>query len=164
MSLMGQAIGIKNHELLTVTTGGMLMDVGKLNVSQDLLNMPDQIDKAQMTELKKHVLPSHNLLKDTVNVSEGVKVIAEQHHEKLDGSGYPFGLKGKDLNELARMSCIADIFCALTDERPYKPAYDCETALGVLEKMEDQLDPFLLKLFKEIVKLVYNEIEEPVVH
>ena len=164
LSLLGNAIGIKNQELLTVTVGGMLMDVGKLATSQELLNMPETLDQAQMKELQKHVLYSHNILKRTDNIPEGVTIIAEQHHEKVDGSGYPRGLKGKDLNELARLSCIADIFCALTDERPYKPAFTVEQSLKVLDKMESQLDPFLLALFKEIVKVALGEDQKANVH
>lgn len=157
LSLLGNAIGIKDRELLTITAGGMLMDVGKLATPQDILNSPDTLDEAQWKELKKHVYHSHNILKNTENVSEGVKVIAEQHHEKLDGSGYPRGLKGKDLNELARLSAIADIYCALSDVRPYKPGFSFDQSIKVLEKMEGQIDPFLLTLFKEIVKIAFQK-------
>ncbi len=157
MTLFGQAIGIKGDELLTITTGGMLMDVGKVATRQDLLNTPETLDKSQMKELKKHVLFSHNILEESENVGEGIKVIAEQHHEKLDGTGYPRGLKGKELNELARLSTISDIFCALTDKRPYKPAFSFEQSINVLEKMEGQIDPFLLALFKQVVSLAFDK-------
>jgi HD-GYP domain-containing protein (c-di-GMP phosphodiesterase class II) len=155
LSLLGNAIGIKGKELLTITAGGLLIDVGKLATPQDVLNSPENLDHDQLKELKKHVFHSHSILKGTENVGEGVKIIAEQHHEKIDGSGYPRGLKGKELNELARLSAIADIFCALTDERPYKPSFTFEASIAILEKMEGQIDPFLLKLFKEIVKSAF---------
>ncbi|NVK19439.1 MAG: HD domain-containing protein [Methylocystaceae bacterium] len=157
MTMLAKAIGIKGHELLTVTAAGMLMDVGKIATPQDVLNSPDNLDKDQMIEMKKHVYHTHDILEQSDGVTEGIKVVAEQHHEKLDGSGYPFGLKGKDLNELARFAAISDIFCALTDKRPYKPAYSFNQAIKVLEKMEDQIDPFLLALFKEIVLLAYAD-------
>lgn len=162
MTMLAKAIGIKGQELLTVTAGGMLMDVGKIATPQDVLNSPDNLDKDQMKEMKKHVFHTHNILDQSDGVQEGIKVVAEQHHEKLDGSGYPRGLKGKELNELARFSTISDIFCALTDKRPYKPAYSFEQSIRVLEKMEDQIDPFLLALFKEIVTLAYED--QPAVH
>jgi len=157
LSLLGNAIGIKGHELLTITAGGLLMDVGKLATPEEILNSPETLTAYQWKELKKHVVHSHNILMKTDNVSEGVKVIAEQHHEKLDGSGYPRGLKGKDLNELARLSAIADIFCALTDQRVYKPRFSFDSSIKVLDKMEGQLDPFLLTLFKEIVRSAFKQ-------
>lgn len=155
MALMAHAIGIRGQDLLTVAAGGLLMDIGKVAVSQDLLNSPEPLTQEQLEDLKKHVLHSKNILDHSDSVTEAVRVLAEQHHEKLDGSGYPKGLTGRDLNELARLATIVDIFCALTDKRSYKPAYTCESSLKVLEKMEGKLDPFLLALFKEIVMDVY---------
>lgn len=157
LSLLGNAIGIKGNELLTITAGGLLMDVGKLATPQEVLNSPDRLDPSQWKEMKRHVFHSHNILKKTEDVGEGVKIIAEQHHEKLDGSGYPRGLKGKELNELARLSTIADIFCALTDERPYKPGFSFDQSIKVLEKMDGQIDPFLLTLFKQIVRAAFQK-------
>jgi len=155
MALMAHAIGIRGQDLLTVAAGGLLMDVGKVAVSQDLLNSPDPLTREQVEDLQKHVLHSKNILENSDSVTEAVRVLAEQHHEKLDGSGYPKGMIGRDLNELARLATIIDIFCALTDKRSYKPAYTCESSLKVLEKMDGKLDPFLLALFKEIVMDVY---------
>ncbi|SCA55526.1 putative Response regulator [Candidatus Terasakiella magnetica] len=160
LSLLGEAIGIRDHELLTVTVGGMMMDIGKLMAPEELLNRPDRLSREELHELKKHVFHSHGILDKSEISNEGIRVIAEQHHERLDGSGYPRGLKGKDLNELARLAAIIDVFCALTDQRPYKPAYSFESSLQVLEKMEGKLDPFLLALFKEIILKLYK----PVVH
>jgi len=163
MCLMAHAIGISGHELLTVAAAGLLMDVGKLAVSQDLLNSPEPLSRDELKQLKKHVLYSHDILDRSENVSEGIRVIGEQHHEKLDGSGYPKGLTGQDLNELARLATIVDIFCALTDKRPYKPEFSCESAIKVLETLEGKVDPFLLALFKEIIMDVYRP-ENPSIH
>jgi len=155
MALMAHAIGIRGQELLTVAAGGLLMDIGKVVVSQDLLNSPEPLTQEQVEDLQKHVLHSIDILENSDSVTEGVRVVAEQHHEKLDGSGYPKGLTGRDLNELARLATIIDIFCALTDKRSYKPAYTCESSLKILDRMGGKLDPFLLALFKEIVMDVY---------
>ncbi|WP_419799133.1 MAG: HD-GYP domain-containing protein [Terasakiella sp.] len=163
MCLMAHAIGISGHELLTVAAAGLLMDVGKLAVSQELLNSPDPLSRDELKQLKKHVIHSHDILNRSENISEGIRVIAEQHHEKLDGSGYPKGLTGRDLNELARLATIVDIFCALTDKRPYKPEFSCESAIKVLETLEGKVDPFLLALFKEIIMDVYRP-ENPSIH
>ena len=82
-----------------------------------------------------------------------------QHHEKLDGSGYPLGLKGKELNTLARMGSIVDIYSALTDRRVYKPAMPPEKALGIMGEMKNGLDMALLDTFKEFLMDATNQPE-----
>ena len=89
-----------------------------------------------------------NFLAESQGLPKGVVTIAEQHHEKLDGKGYPKGLKGKELNELARMASIVDIFGALTDRRVYKDPMPPEKALGIMTEMKDELDQSLLGLFR----------------
>jgi HD-GYP domain-containing protein (c-di-GMP phosphodiesterase class II) len=78
--------------------------------------------------------------------------IAAQHHEKLDGTGYPNGLKGSDLNELARMAAIVDVFGALTDLRVYKPPFMPAEALDYMRNMgPDHLDQNLVKMFRSML-------------
>ena len=82
----------------------------------------------------------------------GILTIAAQHHEKLDGTGYPNGLTGRQLNDLARMASIVDVFSALTDRRVYKPAMDSEKALTIMtEEMGNHLDQKLLRLFRHML-------------
>lgn len=84
--------------------------------------------------------------------AQGIITIAEQHHEKLDGSGYPFGLAGNQLNRLARMASIIDVFSALTDRRVYKPPMPAEAALAVMvNDMSSHLDMKLLRLFRQML-------------
>jgi HD-GYP domain-containing protein (c-di-GMP phosphodiesterase class II) len=78
-------------------------------------------------------------------------IIAGQHHEKIDGTGYPLGLAGSDLNQLARMATIIDIFSALTDRRVYKPPMEAEKALSIMNKMEGHVDMGFLAVFKEML-------------
>jgi HD-GYP domain-containing protein (c-di-GMP phosphodiesterase class II) len=86
------------------------------------------------------------------DLPKGIITIAEQHHEKLDGSGYPHGLAGNDLNRLARIASIVDVFSALTDRRVYKPPMEAETALNLMvERMASELDIKLLSLFRQML-------------
>ena len=86
------------------------------------------------------------------DLPKGIITIAAQHHEKLDGSGYPHGLAGKDLNRLARIASIVDVFSALTDRRVYKPPMEAETALNLMvEQMASELDIKLLSLFRQML-------------
>lgn len=151
LSIAGKAIGLKGEDLLTLTTGGLLHDVGKIATPQEILNSSSKLDEDEWQQMKRHVSHTHRILMETSGISEGIRIIAEQHHEKLDGSGYPLGLKGNQLSELARISTISDIFSALTDERSYKPAFSYEKSFSILEEMEGQIDMSLLSLFKEVL-------------
>ena len=149
LSLFGYAIGIRGHELLTLSTGGLLHDVGKMVTPQDMLNKNGKLSAKEFTIIKSHVDHTSEILDRTPGVTEGIRIIAEQHHEKLNGKGYPKGLKGSQLNDLARMSAIVDIFGALTDARSYKPAFPAEKAFAILEDMSDGLDQSLIKVFRK---------------
>ncbi len=149
LSLFGYAIGIRGDELLTLSTGGLLHDVGKMVTPQDMLNKSGKLSDEEFTVMKSHVEHTSEILNRTPGVTEGIRIIAEQHHEKLNGKGYPKGLKGSELNDLARMSAIVDIFGALTDSRSYKPAFPAEKAFAILEDMSDGLDQSLIKVFKK---------------
>ena len=148
LSLAAQGIGIKGDDLLTLTTGGLLHDVGKVATPQEILNCPTKLEDDEWLQMKGHVNHTHRILDSTPGISDGIRIIAEQHHEKLDGTGYPLGLKGNQLSELARLSTIADIFSALTDERSYKPAFSYEKSFSILKDMEGQIDMQLLAIFE----------------
>jgi putative nucleotidyltransferase with HDIG domain len=114
-SIFGHAIGVLGDDLLTLSTGGLLHDVGKMVTPQDVLNKNSKLDDDEWVCMKEHVNNSSAVYDRTPGISQGIRIIGEQHHEKLNGTGYPRGLKGSELNELARMSAIVDIFGALND-------------------------------------------------
>ncbi len=152
LSIFGHAIGIRDDDLLTLATGGLLHDVGKMVTPQEVLNKSSKLDDNEWLCMKQHVENSSKVYDEMPDITQGIRIIGEQHHEKLDGSGYPLGLKGKQLNELARMSAIVDIFGALTDERSYKPAFPPEMAFDILCEMTNQLDQRLVKIFREVLE------------
>jgi len=152
LSLFGHAIGIRGDDLLTLSTGGLLHDVGKMVTPQDMLNKGGKLSDQEFSVMKSHVDHTSDILNRTPGVTAGIRIIAEQHHEKLNGKGYPKGLKANELNELARMSGIVDIFGALTDARSYKPAFPAEKAFAILEDMDDGLDQSLVKIFRETLE------------
>ncbi|NQU55808.1 MAG: HD domain-containing protein [Rhodospirillales bacterium] len=152
LSIFGHAIGVRDDDLLTLATGGLLHDVGKMVTPQDVLNKSSKLDDAEWQCMKQHVENSSKVYDEMPDITAGIRIIGEQHHEKLDGSGYPLGLKGGQLNELARMSAIVDIFGALTDERSYKPAFPPEMAFDILTEMTSQLDQRLVNIFREVLE------------
>lgn len=151
LSIFGDAIGMKGDDLMTLTTGGLLHDVGKMATPPDILNKNGKLDDQEWGVMVGHVDHSKTILERTPDVTNGIVIIAQQHHEKLDGSGYPLGLKGKELNDLARMSTIVDIFGALTDERSYKPAMDPEQAFDILEDMGPKINQPLVRVFRDVL-------------
>lgn len=150
LTLFGYGIGMRGDDLLVLSTGGLLHDTGKLVTPPQILDKPGKLTEDEWPIMRDHVVESGHLLASGDDVTKGAVIIAEQHHEKIDGTGYPKGLKGAELNELARMSAIVDIFGALTDERSYKPAFPSAKAFAILESMETAIDQNLLALFKEI--------------
>lgn len=151
LSVFGHAIGVRGDELLILSAGGLLHDVGKVATPQSVLNKAGKLDDDEWLVMKQHAEQSGIILSATPHVNPGMRVIAEQHHEKLDGSGYPLGLKAPQLSKLARMAAIVDIFSALTDLRSYKPAFSSEKAFSILDDMGPLIDQYLVRTFREVV-------------
>ncbi len=151
LTLFGFNLGIKGDDLMTLSTGGLLHDVGKMQIPHLVLNKPGKLTADEFIVMKGHVNATIDFLDKTSNLPKGVLLIAGQHHEKIDGSGYPYGLKGSKLNELARMAAIIDVFGALTDRRVYKEPKTPEVAIEIMEAATGHLDRHLLVLFKDIL-------------
>ena len=148
LTLLGKTVGLKQSDLTLMAGSGLLHDVGKMTIAHDVLNKTGKLTPAEWQTMQGHVGASVRCLSAVGNIHRVIISIAEQHHEKLDGSGYPKGLSGGAINELARMSAIADIFSALTDVRVYKPAMKAEKALAIMsEDMAGHIDQHLLATF-----------------
>jgi HD-GYP domain-containing protein (c-di-GMP phosphodiesterase class II) len=151
LSVFGHSIGIQGNDLMVLATGGLLHDLGKMAVPHSILNKMGRLTDEEMETMRGHVSNTGKFLRGAIAIPRGTLVIAEQHHEKIDGSGYPKGLKGKELNELARMASIVDIFGALTDRRVYKEAIEPEKALHIMTEMGDVLDQHLVGMFRTVL-------------
>lgn len=152
LCLFGVTIGLDKDEQQLLATGGLLHDVGKMTIPYEVLNKPGRLLPEELLVMRSHVDGSITYLEACDNIPKGIITIAGQHHEKLDGSGYPLGLVSKQLNNLARMAAIVDVFSALTDERCYKPSMEAETALKIMvEEMPGHLDQILLGKFRDML-------------
>ncbi|MGE5546965.1 MAG: HD-GYP domain-containing protein [Solirubrobacterales bacterium] len=150
LSLFGYTVGLKGDDLALLASGGLVHDIGKMFIPHEVLNKPGKLVDKEWDLMKSHVARTSDYLRGTSDVPRGVLTIAEQHHEKLDGTGYPRGIG--QLNELARMASIADVFGALTDRRCYKPPMAPEEALKIMtEDMKPALDQHLLAMFREML-------------
>jgi HD-GYP domain-containing protein (c-di-GMP phosphodiesterase class II) len=152
LALFGFNLRLSKDEQILLASGGLLHDVGKMSIPYEVLNKPGRLNAAEFAVMKGHVAASVTYLQGCHDLPQGIITIAAQHHEKLDGTGYPNGLAANQLNRLARMASIIDVFSALTDRRPYKPPMEAETALTLMvEEMSSHLDIKLLGLFREML-------------
>lgn len=152
LTMLGHAAGYNHEDKLIMSSGGLLHDVGKMMIPHEILNKPGKLDEREFEIMKSHVPETVHYLEKLGHIPKGVMIIAEQHHEKIDGTGYPHGLKGKELNELARMAAIVDVFSALTDRRIYKEPLPAAKAMKIMtEEMTGHLDQHYVKLFKAVL-------------
>ena len=162
MALFARAIGLPKAMQIQVACGGLLHDMGMMTIPQYLVNKQDTLTPTEWKQVQGHVEAGSRLLAAMGPTSKGVQLILSQHHERLDGSGYPKGLKAPDLNELARMAAIIDVFCGLTDRRPYKTPLSPHAAFELMgTTMQGKLDLDLLPRFRTILlqEAVYTEEE-----
>lgn len=154
-SALGTAAGLSRVEQEAVCTGAMLRDIGKLHVPDYVLQKPGPLDDAERACVHEHPLTGERMLLDAGNDGapprESLVLAASairSHHERLDGSGYPDGLRGSDVPVLARIVAIADVYAALTADRPFRAALPAPRAVQTLDEMAGPaLDPDLVALF-----------------
>jgi HD-GYP domain-containing protein (c-di-GMP phosphodiesterase class II) len=152
LSMLGRSCGLTGEDQNILTIGGLLHDIGKISIPSLILNKAGKLNEAEFAIMKGHVPATLKLLAQSPGLPRGALIIAGQHHEKIDGSGYPDGLSGGRLNDLARMAAIADVFGALTDRRVYKAAMSPERAFSIMSgQMRQHLDMGLLSLFRQML-------------
>lgn len=152
LTLFGGAIGLEGEALTALTAGGLLHDIGKLEIPFLVLNKPGELSYDEMQMMKSHVARTLRLVSSTPSLPRGVQDVIAHHHEKLDGNGYPQGLAGDDIHKLARLTFIVDVFCAMTDSRPYKPPLAQEAAFLAMGRMKGELDSALLEIFQRVIR------------
>lgn len=123
-------------ECILMEIAGYLHDLGKLAVSNEILEKPGALDMGELNVMKKHTYFTYLVLSRIKGI-EDVAMWAAYHHERPSGKGYPFHVKGKDFTKLSRIMAVADIFTAITEDRPYRKGMDADTAIKVLRNMAD---------------------------
>ena len=124
LSLMtGITLGYSRERLALLGVGALLHDLGKVKIPEPILNKPASLTPEEYTIMQKHTIYGFELIMQSRDLGEEHALIALQHHESYDGTGYPFGISGKNFHELAQVVAIADKFDALTANRIYRKAY-----------------------------------------
>ncbi|MCJ2128606.1 HD-GYP domain-containing protein [Methylobacterium sp. E-045] len=134
----------------TVVKAALLHDVGKTRVPTAILNKPGKLDAAEMAVMRTHAAEGYSMLASQ-GFEDAMLRVARSHHEMLDGSGYPDGLRGADIPDLVRLVTVCDIYGALIERRPYRSPVSNVSAFAVLERMAGRIDPDLVRAFKPVV-------------
>jgi HD-GYP domain-containing protein (c-di-GMP phosphodiesterase class II) len=129
--IMGTYYGYDHTLLAELYLAASLHDIGKLATPTDILEKPDKLNDEEFLIIKDHVRKTHELLAD-IGGFEQIREWASNHHEKLDGSGYPFGKKADELDFNSRLMACIDIYQAVSEERPYHPERDHKTTMAIL--------------------------------
>jgi len=148
---LAQAVGVSPSELAHVRRGALLHDIGKMAVPDSILLKPGPLDEAEWKIMKQHPQLAYDWL-FSIDFLRPALDIPYAHHEKWDGSGYPRGLKGEQIPLAARIFALADVYDALTSERPYRPAWTKAKALQYIkEQAGKHFDPALAPIFIQII-------------
>jgi putative nucleotidyltransferase with HDIG domain len=130
---IGEQRGASAEQRARLRRAGLLHDIGKLGVSNQILDKPGRLDDGERLVIERHPQYTFEILSQ-VPAFHDIAHLAATHHEKLDGSGYPWGLSAEDLDQWARVLTVADIFEALTADRPYRAGMTHAAALAILNK------------------------------
>jgi putative two-component system response regulator len=154
---LGIGLGLPQVQILALHRGGYLHDIGKISIPDAILFKPGKLTEEEWQVMRMHTVKGEQICSRTKTL-EAVLPIIRSHHERWDGSGYPDGLRGEQIPLLARILQVADIFDALTSERPYKRALSGPEALNVLEKEARRgwRDPQVVNLLKRLTDLPFE--------
>jgi putative two-component system response regulator len=149
--IIARGLGMSVAEQDLLLEAAPMHDIGKVGIADKILLKPGRLDHDEFEIMKQHAIFGYELLRGSSSkVLQAGAEIARGHHEKFDGSGYPAGIKGNDIPLFSRIVAVADVFDALTSERPYKKAWDIEAAVDFLKAgAGTHFDPDCVNAFLE---------------
>jgi putative nucleotidyltransferase with HDIG domain len=147
----GQFLGMRRADLQRLATGGLLHDIGKAGIPLSILDKPTTLTPEEMSLMQRHPTLGVARLQHASGVSESLVRLVRDHHEFLDGSGYPGGLMAESIPDPVRLLTIADIFSALIEKRSYKPPMPSVDAIEIMGRMQGRLDPDLFKAVQQVM-------------
>jgi putative nucleotidyltransferase with HDIG domain len=143
-------IGFASPDVRRLGLAATLHDIGKARIPLSILDKPGGLDPAEEEIMRRHPVIGYELLKDLPGIGPEILDGVRHHHEYLDGSGYPDALTAPEISDLVRLLTIADIFAALIESRPYRPAMPRQNAYKILCGMDGKLEQSLVKAFRDI--------------
>ena len=155
--MIARKLNYNEQKLNILGMGTLLHDIGKMLIDHDIMYKEGQLTQEEYQYVKMHTLYGYQAMRRIATIPEPVRQIAYMHHEKLDGTGYPQGLRGSELNEYVRIVAIADVYDALTTDRCYRKKWPANKAMDFLmERSEKEFDPELVGLFTQQLAVYPN--------
>lgn len=158
-TLLGKWLNLGEIELAVLSLAATLHDVGKVKIPMEILQKPEKLSQAEFNLMKQHTNLGYEMLKGTIGVSHRIALVALQHHEREDGSGYPLSLKMSQINSFSKIVAVADMFHAMSSNRPYHKAIPFSEILEQLRQESfGKLDPYIVAVFiKNISKQLVGQ-------
>lgn len=150
--IIGKHLGLDEEDLDILRDGAKLHDLGKIGIPDEILRKEGSLTDEEWVIMRRHPEIGESIIKPVRSLNNLCDVI-RHHHEKLDGTGYPDGLKGDEISPLVRILTIADVYDALTTERSYRPRKSRQEAATILRSMKKELDQDIVELFLEQLEI-----------
>jgi putative nucleotidyltransferase with HDIG domain len=155
---LGREYGLNPAEMKALEFGSLLHDIGKIGVPDAILRKPAKLTDEEWVRMREHPLHGQQILRG-IKFLEGAARVVAQHHEKWDGSGYPLGLKGDEIDICARIFSVADAFDAITSDRVYRKGRPYEAAAQELDEwIGRQFDPKVVEAFHRVPREDWDEL------
>ncbi len=149
--LLAKHYGLEERECQIIELASPLHDIGKVGIPDNILKKPDKLTPDEFEIMKTHAKLGYNIFKDSQKeILKAASIIAYEHHEKWDGTGYPRGIKGDSIHIYGRITSIADVFDALSSDRVYKKGWELPEILSLFQEEKGRhFDPMLIDLFMD---------------
>lgn len=151
MVALARQMKLSEEQVREAGVAGLMHDVGKMMISPAILNKPDRLTVDEYETMKHHPQAGLEILQRSQRVTEAVMDVCLHHHEKVDGSGYPSGLKGEEISVFAKMGAICDVYDAVTSDRPYKKGWDVARSIREMASWKGHFDETILQHFVKTV-------------
>ncbi|MFG6327954.1 MAG: HD-GYP domain-containing protein [Lachnospiraceae bacterium] len=151
--IIAKNMGYSQDDIYSIGVAGLLHDIGKSKVPLEILNKPAKLNDEEFKVMKNHTVFGYEIIKEKENFSQAIALAVLQHHEKMNGRGYPLGVKADKITDFAKILSVVDVYDALVTERPYKKALSQRTAIEMIMSMTEELDIKAMKVFFKTVIL-----------
>ena len=135
---LGRMMGLQSRDIEALRVGGILHDIGKIGIPDSVLNKPGPMSAEEWEMVKAHPVVGFRVAEPLKQILKGALEVIRHHHERMDGSGYPDGIRGEEISAVARVMAVADVYDALMTDRPYHKGVSKEKALSIMQQDVDE--------------------------